>query len=128
MHYLKLFLGLSVILLVTALSPLRADESKELIAQIQQLADQGDAESQFNLGLMYAEGMGVPKNNVTAYIWFNLAASNASGNVANVAREARNLVANNMTDSEKLTAQKQMQCITQHSNGNYIYNQRCNQF
>ena len=37
------------------------------------LADRGDAWVQFNLGNMYANGWGVPVNNVRAYMWWSLA-------------------------------------------------------
>ena len=40
----------------------------------QTLALQGSAVAQFNLGLMYDEGTGVPKNNKTAVKWYKLAA------------------------------------------------------
>ena len=33
------------------------------------LASQGDAEAQFNLGVMYKDGIGVPQNNVDAILW-----------------------------------------------------------
>ena len=35
-------------------------------------AEQGDARAQFNLGVMYGTGEGVPKDPVRAYAWFNL--------------------------------------------------------
>ncbi len=38
------------------------------------LAGQGDAEAQHNLGLMYAEGRGVPQDYAKALKWFRLAA------------------------------------------------------
>jgi len=38
------------------------------------LADQGDALAQFNLGLMYANGQGVPQNDAEAFGWFRSAA------------------------------------------------------
>lgn len=34
----------------------------------------GDSESQYNLGLMYAKGRGVPENDAEAVKWFSLAA------------------------------------------------------
>ena len=37
-------------------------------------AEQGDAGAQSNLGLMYAEGQGVPKDYKTAVKWYRLAA------------------------------------------------------
>ena len=39
------------------------------------LAEQGDAIAQYNLGVMYANGYGVPQNNIRAYVWFSVAAT-----------------------------------------------------
>jgi len=36
-------------------------------------AEQGFANAQHNLGFMYEKGMGVPVNNVRAYMWYSLA-------------------------------------------------------
>jgi TPR repeat protein len=38
------------------------------------LAEQGNADAQFNLGVMYYKGRGVPKNYKTAVKWYTLAA------------------------------------------------------
>ena len=38
-------------------------------------AEQGYAAAQFNLGVMYASGQGVPEDDVTAYAWLNIAAA-----------------------------------------------------
>ena len=38
-------------------------------------AEQGDAGGQFNLGLMYGKGQGVPRDYIEAYMWFSLAAA-----------------------------------------------------
>ena len=38
------------------------------------LADQGDAQAQFNLGVIYAKGQGVPQDYVEAMKWFRKAA------------------------------------------------------
>jgi TPR repeat protein len=38
------------------------------------LADQGDSRAQHNLGYMYENGKGVPKDNVQAVTWYRLAA------------------------------------------------------
>lgn len=40
----------------------------------QPLAEQGDADAQFNLGWMYDEGFGVAKDAETAFIWYLRAA------------------------------------------------------
>ncbi len=39
------------------------------------LAEQGMGEAQYNLGVMYGEGLGVPQDYSKAHMWFNLAAS-----------------------------------------------------
>jgi TPR repeat protein len=39
-----------------------------------QLAGQGNAEAEFHMGLMYANGQGVPKNDKQAFEWFSKAA------------------------------------------------------
>jgi TPR repeat protein len=39
------------------------------------LAEQGDANTQHNLGLMYYNGRGVPQDYVQAHMWWNLAAA-----------------------------------------------------
>ena len=41
---------------------------------ISTLADRGDADAQFNLGLLYNKGKGVPQNYAEAMIWFRKAA------------------------------------------------------
>ena len=39
-------------------------------------AEQGDADAQYNLGVMYENGDGVPQDYVRAHMWVNLGASN----------------------------------------------------
>ena len=39
-------------------------------------AEQGHALGQLNLGKMYVNGRGVPKDNVLAYMWANIAGAN----------------------------------------------------
>ena len=38
------------------------------------MAEQGHALGHYNLGIMYREGRGVPKNYVYAYMWIHIAA------------------------------------------------------
>ena len=38
-------------------------------------AEQGDAEAQFNLGVMYSNGEGVPQDDAEAVRWYRLAAA-----------------------------------------------------
>ena len=56
------------------------------IAEWQPLADGGDAEAQFGIGLLYANGFGVPLDDIEALKWYHLAAdqqhANAQCNIA----------------------------------------------
>lgn len=56
------------------------------IAEWQPLADGGDAEAQFGMGLLYANGFGVPLDDNEALKWYHLAAAqehaNAQCNIA----------------------------------------------
>lgn len=49
------------------------------------LAEQGDAIAQFNLGVMYETGQGVPQDYKTAVKWYRLAAK--QGNVCSYRRD-----------------------------------------
>src|SRR5271165_2127439 len=44
------------------------------------LAEQGDAEAQYNLGVMYRDGDGVPQDDKEAVRWFRLAAEQGLAN------------------------------------------------
>ena len=65
------------------------------------LAEQGHAAAQYNLGLMYANGKGVPQDYVQAHMWFNLAA--AQGDESG--RENRDKVVELMTPADISKAQ-----------------------
>ena len=56
-------------------------------------AEQGHGAGQFSLGLLYSIGVGVPKDLVRSYMWFNLA---ASGGVE-IARRSLDRLAKRMT-------------------------------
>ena len=66
------------------------------------VAEQNHAAAQYNLGVMYSFGRGVPQDYVQAYMWFNLAA--AQGNEK--ALQNRNIVAKLMTCSDISKAQR----------------------
>ena len=42
--------------------------------KLRQLAEQGDAQAQYNLGVKYAKGQGIPQNFEAASWWFRQAA------------------------------------------------------
>ena len=64
-------------------------------------ADQGDAKAQYNLGVRYAIGEGVPQNNVKAYVWSSVSA--AQGNEK--AKGNRDIVAAELSPQDLSKAQ-----------------------
>ena len=70
----------------------------------------GNWHGQMNLGLLYLEGKGVPKDLVLAYMWVNLAAATAPQNDLvsmgnNIAKE-REVLAGRMTPEQIAEAQR----------------------
>ena len=57
-----------------ALDALLNKDYETALRELQPLAGQGDAEAQFNLGIMYANGDGVPRDREKSIEWFRLAA------------------------------------------------------
>ena len=64
-------LNAAILVLVFAVAV--AAQSTE-IEQLRLAAEQGDASAQYNLGVMYATGRGVPKDDAKAVKWYRLAA------------------------------------------------------
>ena len=46
----------------------------QTLADLRARAEAGDAEAQYNLGMMYGNGRGVPQDDIEAVAWFRLAA------------------------------------------------------
>ena len=57
----------------------------------------GDAEAQFNLGVRYSNGRGVPQDDVQAHMWFNLAASRLTSEARERAVQGRDVAEGRMT-------------------------------
>ena len=66
------------------------------------LAEQGNADAQYNLGVLYDNGLGVPQDKVRAYMWFNLSAAQGREGAA----AFRDLIAGRMTPTQIAEAQK----------------------
>jgi len=58
--------------------------------------------AQFNLGLLYAEGQGVPQDDVLAHMWMNLAAAKG----VQEAVKGRDLLEKLMTPAQLAEAQR----------------------
>ena len=69
---------------------------------IRPLAEQGDANAQYNLGVLYDNGLGVPQDKVRAYMWFTLSAAQGKDGAA----AFRDLIARRMTPAQIVEAQK----------------------
>lgn len=69
---------------------------------IRPLAEQGDANAQYNLGVFYDNGLGVPQDKVRAYMWFSLSAAQGREGAA----AFRDLIARLMTPAQIAEAQK----------------------
>jgi len=77
-------------------------------------AEQGDADAQNNLGLMYALGQGVLLDYVYAHMWANISASNGYED----AIKLRDLVAQEMTSADISEAQKlARECVAKNYKG-----------
>jgi hypothetical protein len=60
---------------------------KDQISDLRRKADQGDAEAQFDLGLAYILGWGVPQDYVRARQWFEKAAGQGNARAMSFLRE-----------------------------------------
>ena len=69
---------------------------------IRPLAERGDANAQYNLGILYDNGLGVPQDKVNAYMWLSLAAAQGREGAAAI----RDLMARRMTPAQIAEARK----------------------
>lgn len=79
----------------------RGDHS-EAVRSWRVIAEKGDADAQYNLGVMYAVGNGVPQDYVLAHMWFNLAAAQGDADAAKV----RVAITRRMTQEQVAEAQR----------------------
>ena len=61
-------------LALTLIAPWALGQDPDTITEIRLSADQGNASAQYNLGLMYDFGWGVPQDKAEAVRWFRLSA------------------------------------------------------
>jgi TPR repeat protein len=57
--------------------------NRELVESLRKPAEQGDLEAQFNLGLLYANGIDVPKDLAQAAEWYRRAAEQGDARAQN---------------------------------------------
>ncbi len=95
----------------SSLAPLRAPDQLAApdYASVLGSAEQGDATAQYNLGLMYDSGQGVPQDYVLAHKWYNLAAARYARWEADIGASAarnRDRLTAKMTPAQIAEAQK----------------------
>ena len=66
------------------------------------LAEQGHVTAQYNLGLIYGKGRGVPENNVKAYAWWSIAATKGNEDV----KSNKCIIMKEMTPTQVVEVQK----------------------
>jgi len=69
-------------------------------------AEQGLTNAQYNLGVAYADGKGVPQDSVQSYFWFSLAASRSTGENKKKFSDARDRAAEKLTPGKLIEAQR----------------------
>ena len=65
-------------LLPQAMAATPADVARKSFQETKAKAEEGDVKAQYNLGYMYANGQGVPKDAAEAYKWYRKAADQGS--------------------------------------------------
>lgn len=83
-------------------SAYRARNYDEAVDWFVQAAEAGDVEAQFLLGRMHYDGNSLTVDQVTAYMWFDIAAENGM----RVGARYRNGIAKDMTEDEVTLAKK----------------------
>jgi hypothetical protein len=79
---------------------------REAFKWIRRAAEQGQANAQSNLGLMYAKGRGVPQDVARAYMWYSVASEALGGVDGREAEKNRDLAASQMTAAQIVKAQE----------------------
>ena len=65
----------------------KAGDFATALAEFKPLAEQGDADAQYNLGFMYDNGKGVIEDDKEAVKWYRLAAEQSHAKAQDLARE-----------------------------------------
>src|ERR1019366_8139089 len=68
------------------------------------LAEQGDANAQYDLGVMYGLGQRINQDYLRAHMWFNLAASTSSGDGRQRATRSRDRIGKSLTSAQVMRA------------------------
>ncbi len=83
-----------------------AKDEAEAARWFRKASEHGHAKARFNLGRLYLNGLGVPKDNVEAYVWLTLASAQGQ-----MDPESMLLVTTRMTSQDLAEAQKRIDAI-----------------
>ena len=78
----SVYFGMLLLSAAVMILAVRLTVASELVDSLKAIAEQGDATAQFNLGLMYDTGEGVPENDAEAVRWYRMAAEQGDANGA----------------------------------------------
>ena len=70
----SVYFGMLLLSAAVMILTVRLTVASELVDSLKAVAEHGDATAQFNLGLMYETGEGVPQNDTEAVRWYRMAA------------------------------------------------------
>ena len=73
-HHTRFVALAAVLVSIAAVNPTTRLQAQQPLDELRALADQGDVDAQFNLGVMYDNGEGVPQDYAEAVRWYRLAA------------------------------------------------------
>ena len=79
----------------------KAEDYATAFKEWRPLAESGNGSAQYNLGIMYEDGLGVPQDYTMAHMWFNIAAANGDKYGGSI----RDTVAEKMTAAAVANAQ-----------------------
>ena len=86
--------------------PTAAELAVQRLNRLREAANRGIASAQGSLGELYRDGMGVPQDYVLAHLWFNLAASQSTGEEYEKYSAQRDEMASQMTPRQFAEAQR----------------------
>jgi TPR repeat protein len=85
-----------------------ARDAAEAVRWYRKAADLGLASAQYELSLAYSSGMGVPKDQVAAYGWMDLAVFRARGPIREKYSAARDALTARMTPEQLAEAKRRV--------------------
>ena len=102
-HHLR-FVAVAVLVALVLCVPVQAQTPE--IDALRVRAEAGDVVAQYNLGVMYANGRGVPQDDAEAHMWTNLAASRMTGELRDSSVKSLDIIAAKMTAEQIGEAQR----------------------